>query len=52
VQSVKQQAQDAVAEQAVAARDAVVDKARETASSAASAAADKVRRGDAGAHTA
>jgi hypothetical protein len=52
VQSVRQQAQDAVAEQAAAARDVVVEKAKETASSAASAAADKVRRGDGGAHSA
>ncbi|MFC4783427.1 hypothetical protein ACT8ZV_03070 [Nocardioides sp. MAHUQ-72] len=47
VQSAKQQAQDVVAEQAVAAKDAVVEKAKETASTA----ADKVRRGDGGAHS-
>jgi hypothetical protein len=52
VQSARQQAQDAVAEQAAAARDVVVEKAKETASTAASAAADKVRRGDGGAHSA
>ena len=52
VQSARQQAQDAVAGQAAAARDVVVDKAKETASTAASAAADKVRRGDGGAHSA
>lgn len=52
VQSARQQAQDAVSEQAAAARDVVVEKAKETASTAASAAADKVRRGDGGAHSA
>jgi len=52
VQSARQQAQDAVAGQAAAARDVVVEKARETASSAASVAADKMHRGDAGAHSA
>ncbi|GAA2142939.1 hypothetical protein GCM10009844_14710 [Nocardioides koreensis] len=52
VQSARQQAQDAVAEQAAAARDVVVEKAKETASTAASAAADKVRRGEGGAHSA
>ena len=52
VQSARQQAQDAVAEQAAAARDVVVEKAKETASTAASVAADKVRRGDGGAHSA
>ena len=52
VQSARQQAQDAVAEQAAAARDVVVEKAKETASTAASAAAGKVRRGDGGAHSA
>jgi len=52
VQSARQQAQDKVAEQATAARDVVVEKAKETASTAASAAADKVRRGDGGAHSA
>lgn len=52
VQSARQQARDAVAEQAASARDVVVEKAKETASTAASAAADKVRRGDGGAHSA
>jgi nucleoid-associated protein YgaU len=52
IQSARQQAQDAVADQAAAARAVMADKARETAASAASAAADKVRRGDGGAHSA
>ena len=52
VQSARQQARDAVAEQAAAAREGVVEKAKESASTAASAAADKVRRGDGGAHSA